>query len=41
VDPNADVAQLKVLLDPFLGGLIEEERKIDPQFFQSDPKNKF
>jgi hypothetical protein len=40
VDPNVDVAQLKVLLDPLLGGLLEE-RKFDPHIFQGDPENKF
>jgi hypothetical protein len=41
VNLNIDVSQSKVLLDPFLEGLLEEERKIDPHIFQGDPENKF
>jgi hypothetical protein len=33
VDPNADVDQLKVLVDLSLRGLLEEKRKIDPHIF--------
>jgi hypothetical protein len=33
VDPNIDVPQSKVLIDLFLVRLLEEERKIDTQFF--------
>jgi hypothetical protein len=33
------MTQSKVLLDPFLGGLLDEERKIDPHM--GDPENKF
>jgi hypothetical protein len=33
MDSNVDVAQSKVLIDPFLGGLLKEGRKIDPLMF--------
>jgi hypothetical protein len=41
IDPNTDVAQSKVLVDPLLKGLLEEERKIDPHIFRGHPENKF
>jgi hypothetical protein len=41
LDSNADVVQSKVLIDPLLGRLLEEERKIDSHIFQSHPENKF
>jgi hypothetical protein len=33
VDPNIDVTQLKIFLDPFLGGLLEEEIFLHPDIF--------
>jgi hypothetical protein len=41
VDSNVEVVQSKVLVDPLLGALLEEERKIDPHIFLRLPKNKF
>jgi hypothetical protein len=40
MDPNATVAQSKVLLYPLLRGLLEE-RKIDPNIFRVTPKRSF
>jgi hypothetical protein len=40
VHPNADVAQSKVLVDPLLGGLLEE-RKIDPRILRVTLKTNF
>jgi hypothetical protein len=37
MDPSADMAQLKVFLDPLYGGLLDEGRKIDPDIFRGDP----
>jgi hypothetical protein len=33
VDLNADVTQSKILIDPLLRGLLEDERKIDHHIF--------
>jgi hypothetical protein len=41
MDSNADLVQLKVLIDPFLIELLEGERKINPHIFYSDPKISF
>jgi hypothetical protein len=40
VDPNADVDQSKVFVDPLLGEFLEE-RKIDSDIFQGGPKKSF
>jgi hypothetical protein len=41
VDPITGLAKSKVLVDPLLGGSLEEERKIDPHIFQVPSKISF
>jgi hypothetical protein len=40
MDSNINVVQSKVLIDPFLGGLLEEERKFETHIFQGDRNRK-
>jgi hypothetical protein len=41
MDLNADVEQSKLLIDVLLGGLLKNERKIDPHIFLSNSKTNF
>jgi hypothetical protein len=38
MNPDANMAQLKVLLDPLLGGLFEDRRKNNPNIFEMTKK---